>query len=75
MTEPLFRLYWLDTRNGAGYPAKDYPEAMPFEKAQDICQPHGNRIRRPRHRDKFSYELRYEPLELFEKHTSKHPAV
>jgi hypothetical protein len=57
----MFRLYWFDTRDGAGYPAIDYPDAMPYEAALKAKGGHYGRVRHPKD---FRLELRYEPVDL-----------
>lgn len=64
----MFRLYWFNTRTGFGHPATQYPDPMTYEQAQAIVG-NGHKVRQD-HR-----ELHMEPVELFNKYTSKNDPI
>jgi len=63
----MFKLYWLDTRDGRGYRAKDYSGGFTFEQAAKIV------ATKPKHKSRewSRCELRYEPASVYEKYTAQ----
>ena len=63
--EDMFRLYWFNERTGYGHPALEFPDEYTYEKACKLVQEF-KKWSGPK-----DCKLRYEPVELFEKYTSK----